>query len=179
MTSLTIVLLLTLSTVLTLIGAAIASFGLTGLWGAPYVGTPERIARRMVKLANGKPGETLMDLGSGAGAILIVAAREFGMKAIGYELNPLLRLATRIKARWYGVGDLVEVRSGNLFHVDLPPAEVITLFLLEPAIARLRPKLIAQISLNTRVVARDFHLQNWPHYAEDGWLRAYRKSDVL
>ena len=179
MSSTTITLLIILSTILTIVGAVIASFGVTSLWGAPFVGTPARIVRRMIKLADGKPGEVILDLGSGSGAILIVAAKEFGMKAVGYEINPFLRVITRVKARWHGVEERVEVRAGNLFHVDLPKVDVVTLFLLEPAVVRLRSRLIEQISDQTRVVARDFHLPNWPHYKEDGWLRVYRKSDVI
>lgn len=174
-----IVALLVLASVLALIGVVIASFGVTALWGAPFVGTPAPIVRRMIKLADAKAGETLMDLGSGTGAILIVAAREFGMRAIGYELNPFLRIITRVKARWYGVADQVEVRSGNIFSIPLPAVDVVTLFLLEPAVARLKPKLIAELPSNVRIIARDFHLQDWHHYKQDGWLRAYRKGDVL
>lgn len=173
------ILLLILSTLLSLTAAVMASFGLMGLWGAPYVGTPTSIARRMIRLAEGKEGETLLDLGSGSGSILIVAAKEFGMRGIGYELNPFLRVITKLKARVHGVGDRIEVRSGNVFHINLPEAEVITLFLLPAMVESLRAKIIEQAGVETRIIARDFYLQNWPHYAEDGWLRAYRKSDVL
>lgn len=179
MSSAAIILLLILVTVLTIVAVVIASFGVTAIFGAPFVGTPSAIVRRMLILAEAREGETVVDLGSGSGSILIVAAKEFGMQAIGYEINPFLRLITRIKARWHGVADRVEVRSGNIFSVELPPVEIITLFLLEPAVERLKPRLIEQLPSTTRIVARDFHLRNWPHYAEDGWLRVYRKTDVL
>lgn len=175
----TTILLLILSTLLTLVSVVIASFGVTIFWGAPYVGTPKAIVRRMIKLADGKPGDTILDLGSGSGAILIVAAKEFGMKAIGYEINPFLRLVTRIRARLYGVTDRVEVRRGNIFFVDLPAVDVVTLFLLPAMVERLKPKLLAELDGQTRIIARDFHLQGWAPYAKDGWLHAYRTKDVL
>ncbi|MEK7105223.1 MAG: SAM-dependent methyltransferase [Patescibacteria group bacterium] len=179
MSAFLIVFLLVLAGTLAAIGLVIASFGVTALWGAPFVGTPATIVRRMLVLAEAKAGETVMDLGSGTGAILILAAKEFQMKAIGYEINPFLRVITRLKAWHAGVADRVEVRGGNIVGITLPEAEVVTLFLLEPLVERLRPKLIAELPETTRIIARDFHLKHWPHYAEDGWLRAYRKQDVL
>lgn len=179
MSTFTVVILLIVAAGLLAIALFMASFGLGAFWGAPYVGTPARIVRRMLRLAEVMEGETLVDLGSGAGNILIVAAREFGLRAIGYELNPLLRILTCIKARLAGVSDRVEVRSGNLLRVPLPQADVFTVFLLPSLIERLKPKLQAELDGSTRVVARDFPFKDWPHFAEDGYLRAYRIKDVL
>ncbi len=179
MSSIVITLLLIVAGLLALISLIIASFGLGVLWGAPYVGTPKSIVRRMIRLADGKAGETLVDLGSGTGSVLIVAAKEFGMQSIGYEINPFLRIVTRVRARLAGVADRVDVRSGNLFFVSLPPADVVTLFLLPAMIERLKPKLLTELPKGCRVVARDFPFTDWIPFAEDGWLKAYHPEDVL
>lgn len=179
MNNVTIISLFVVAIILAAMAFVIASFGMMAMWGAPFVGTPKPIVRRMLILAGAKPGETLMDLGSGAGSILIVAAKEFGMKAIGYELNPFLRWITKFQAWRYGVSDRVEVRSNNVFSIVLPSVDIVTLFLLPAMVARLKPALQKSLTDQTRVIARDFHFQDWPHFAEDGWLRAYRKEDVL
>lgn len=174
-----VILIFAVVIVLLVVSVVIASFGVSGLWGAPYVGTPTGIVRRMIILGGGKHGETLLDLGSGAGNVLIVAAKEFGMRAVGYEINPILRIITRWRARYYGVSELVEVRGGSVTKVTLPPAELVTVYLLPALVERLKPKLVAELPGAARLVVRDFHPSDWTPSGEDGWLKMYRMEDVL
>jgi len=134
-----------------------ASFGLTGIWGAPYVGTPKRVAREMLKFIDFKPGQTITDLGSGMGGILIVAAQEFGAKrAIGYEIHPLLVWLTRFRARLAKIDDRVEVRRANFFKADLEPTDVLGLYLLAETMDKLQLKLKEAYSPDTMIVSRGF-----------------------
>lgn len=152
---------------------ALATFGLTFVFGAPWVPTPKEKVRRMMQLAEAKPGETMMDLGSGDGSVLIIAAKEFGMNAIGYEINPVLRLYAKIWARLVGVGDKVSVRRGNFFTIDLPKTDIVSFYLLDTTIKKLEPRLTRDLPKGTRVVSRDFQIWAWPEWKTDGTLYAY------
>ena len=156
MTNVLILFLFLLLIIMLVASYIIASFGLTFLFGAPFVGTPKSVAREMLQFADLKPGETFVDLGSGAGSLLILAAKEFGAKAIGYEINPTLVLWTRIKARFAGVSDRVEVRTANFFKSKIEQADVVGLFLLDPTMDKLLVHLKDQMPSGTRVVSRGF-----------------------
>lgn len=143
--------------VLIVISYVIATFGLTGFFGAPYVGTPTGVAREMLKNVGFKEGETITDLGSGSGTILITAVRDFGAsKAIGYEINPILVWITRLKAKVAGVSDKVQVRRANFYKVDFEPTDVLGLYLLSETMAKLEGKMKSQFSPDARLVSRGF-----------------------
>lgn len=141
----------------------IASFGLTFLAGAPFVGTPKAVAREMLALAELKPGEVFTDIGSGNGTLLITAVKEFGAKrAVGYEINPVLVFWTKIRAALHGVSGEVEVRRANFFKTAIEPADVVGLFLLDKTMDRLFEDLRQRMSPGTRVVSRGFQFQGVP-----------------
>ncbi len=127
--------LLLLATVTMMILAA------TMFSGAPWVPTQRSVAREMCRLARVKPGSRVLDLGCGDGAILLVAAKEFGATGVGVELNPLLALWARLRARINGVSDRVQIIRGNMFIVDLPDADTVTLYLLPRAMNRIEARL--------------------------------------
>lgn len=152
-----IILGLAFAILLTLLSYVIASFGLSFLFGAPYVGTPKSIARTMLKAADVKKGETLVDLGSGSGTILLIAVLEFGAeKAIGYEINPFLVWITRFRARVAGIEDKVEIRRANFFKDPLPQVDVVALYLLNETLGKLRKPLAVSQAPETRIVSRGF-----------------------
>ncbi len=136
------------------------SFGIT----VPYVPTPIEVVREMLKLAGLKPGEIILDLGSGDGRVLITAAKEFGAKAIGVELRKDLieKAITNIERE--GVKDRVMIIQGNFFDIKLPPANVIFLYLLTSVNERLRPKLEKETKPGTRIVSHDFEIAGWKPY---------------
>src|SRR4029077_7710063 len=128
---------------------------------APDFPTPQVVIDKMLQLAHLKPGETVYDLGSGEGHIVITAAREFKAKAVGIELSPeLCKLATmQIKA--LGLEDRVNIVHGNLLKVDPSPADVVTIYLLTASNELLRPNLERDLRPGARVVSHDFEIRGW------------------
>ncbi|TAK88804.1 hypothetical protein EPO04_01660 [Patescibacteria group bacterium] len=128
-------------------------------FGAPYLPIKRRELEGALDLAELQAGETLIDLGSGDGTVLIAAARR-GANAIGYELNPLLWLVSY--ARTWPYRRQVSVRLQNYWMVTLPPADVIYTFLLDRYMAKLNAKLESELSRPTRVVCHVFELPRKP-----------------
>lgn len=136
------------------------SYGIT----VPYVPTPIEVVREMLKLAGLKPGEVVLDLGSGDGRVLVTAAKEFGAKAIGVELRKDLIEKALANVEKERVSDKVVIIQGNFFDIKLPPADVIFLYLLTSVNERLRPKLEKETKPGTRIVSHDFEISGWkPH----------------
>ncbi len=127
----------------------------------PFVPTPESVARRMLELANVKPGEVVYDLGCGDGRILIIAAKEFGAKAVGIEIRKDLVEKCIRKVKELGLEGKVYVIHGNFFEVDISEADVVTLYLLTSVNEKLRPKLERELKPGARVVSHDFEVLGW------------------
>lgn len=115
----------------------------------------------MLELANVTERDTLYDLGSGDGRILIAAARKYGTRGVGIEINPDRIAEARENAREAGVSDLVTFRRADLFEVDIRPATVVTVYLLPETLEELRPKLFAELDPGTPVVSHDFLIEDW------------------
>jgi tRNA G37 N-methylase Trm5 len=128
---------------------------------APDFPSPQSVVEKMLEDAHLKPGETLYDLGSGDGRIVITAARKFKAKAVGVELSAeLCKMATaRIKA--LGLEDRVKIIHGNLLKVDLRPADVVTIYLLTASNELLKPNLERDLKPGARVVSHDFEIRGW------------------
>lgn len=126
----------------------------------PWVPTRRKMARRMFALAELKPGQRVLDLGSGDGSLLIAAAKEFGASGIGYEIHPGLRLIARLRARLAGVSDKLEFRGGNFFHATLPDTDLIATYLFREVQEKLEPILKKRYPAGTRVVSRTFVYPN-------------------
>jgi SAM-dependent methyltransferase len=126
----------------------------------PFVVTPDHVTRAMLELADVKPGDFVIDLGSGDGRIVIVAARHFGARGLGVEIVPDLVEESRDNARRAGVADRAEFRVQDLFETDLAPATVVTMYLLPDVNLKLRPRLQA-LKPGTRIVSHDWDLGDW------------------
>jgi ubiquinone/menaquinone biosynthesis C-methylase UbiE len=128
---------------------------------APDFPSPQEVIEKMLEAAHLKPGETLYDLGSGEGRIVITAARKFKAKAVGIEISPeLCKMATaRVKA--LGLQDRVKIIHANLLKVDLSPADVVTIYLLTGSNELLRPNLERELKPGARVVSHDFAIRGW------------------
>ena len=127
-----------------------------------YLPTPHRVVDAMLELARVAPGDVVYDLGSGDGRIPIAAARRYGVRAVGIELDARFVERARCSAREAGVAHLVEFRQQDLFGADLREATVVTLFLFPGMNERLRPKLAAELAPGARVVSHRFGLRGWP-----------------
>lgn len=141
--------------------------------GAPWVPTKLRTARRMLELAQVQPGETVYDLGSGDGRILVLAAREFGAKAVGIELDPVRVAWTRGLVLLLGLRGKVEVISGDFFNQDLHQADVVACYLFTRTNQRLTEKLNEELRPGTRVVSHAFPFPDWELVKEDLDHRVY------
>ena len=126
----------------------------------PFVPTPQVVVDEMLRAAKVVPGDFVMDLGSGDGRIAITAARKFGARAMGVELNEHLIFQSEESARQAGVQDRVTFLQQDLFKTDLSWASVITMYLLPSVNRRLRPRLL-DLKPGTRIVAHDFDLDDW------------------
>lgn len=129
---------------------------------APYAATPEAVGLEMLRLAAVTGRDTVYDLGSGDGRLVIEAARRFGARAVGVEIDGALVQDSREHAARAGVGDRVTFLWRTLFEVDLHGASVVTLYLLPEVNLRLRPRLLAQLAPGARVVSHDFDMGDWP-----------------
>ena len=128
---------------------------------APYVPTPQHMVRRMLELADVGEDDIVYDLGSGDGRIVIMAAKEFGARGVGVEIDRDLVKRARFKARQAGVSDRVEFRQGDLFEAEIDEATVVALYLWPHMNARLRPKLQSELTSGARVVSYDFGINGW------------------
>ena len=128
---------------------------------APYVATPDRVVRRMLEAADVSSDDVVFDLGSGDGRIPIMAAREFGARGVGLEIDPDLVQKARANAEDAGVADRVEFRQKDLFDADLSEATVVTLYLWPEINVKLRPKLLRELDPGDRVVTHDFRIGDW------------------
>ena len=134
---------------------------------APFDPTPGEIVERMLTLARVKNGDVLYDLGSGDGRIVIAAAKKFGIKAVGFEIDPGLIKLARENARQQGVEKLVEFHEQDFLTADLAPASVVTLYLSYDGNLAIRPSLMRQLRPGARVVSYTFDMGDWsPKIAE-------------
>jgi Methyltransferase domain len=137
------------------------------LSNAPYVPTPQSTVDRMLELAKVGPNDFVIDLGSGDGRIPITAAKRFGARAVGIEIEADLIEKSRFDAKWAGVADRVSFRAEDLFTTDLRPATVLTLYLFRELNIKLRPRILEQMRPGTRVVTHDWDMGEWePDVAE-------------
>ena len=127
----------------------------------PFVATPPEVVDAMMELAGAKPGEVLYDIGSGDGAIVIRAAKKYGIRGVGIEIDEGLVQKARRKAFEEKVEHLVEFRAQDAFTVDTSAANIVTLYMLPDFNAKLRPILDRQLKPGTRVISHDFEIEGW------------------
>jgi SAM-dependent methyltransferase len=130
---------------------------------APYAATPPDVVERMLALAKVTSADVVYDLGCGDGRIPIAAARKFGARGVGGDIDPARIEEARTNARAAGVERLVEFRLENAMTVDVSPATVVTLYLLSSSNAKLRPILTRQLRPGARIVSHAFSMgPSWP-----------------
>jgi SAM-dependent methyltransferase len=127
----------------------------------PYVPTTEKAVEEMLKLAGVKKTDVVYDLGCGDGRIVIAAAKNFGARGVGIDINPERIKEAKENARKAGVEDLVRFEENDLFEADIKEATVVTLFLLPQINLKLKPKLMTDLRPGTRVVSNTFDMGDW------------------
>ena len=128
----------------------------------PFVISGDEVVLRMLRMADIGPQDYLIDLGSGDGRIPIQAAKRFGARGLGVDLDPPLVELARKNAQEQGVADKVAFEVKDLFETDLSKASVVAFYLLPDVALQLRPKLLKELRPGTRIVAHDYHLGDWP-----------------
>jgi ribosomal protein L11 methylase PrmA len=126
-----------------------------------YVPTPYEVVDEMLRLANVKKGDVLYDLGSGDGRIPVTAAKKFGVRAVGIDIDPQRIKEATENAKKHGVGKLVTFKQEDLFKTDFKDATVVTLYLLPDLNVKLRPRLLNELKPGTRIVSHQFDMGTW------------------
>ena len=127
----------------------------------PFVPTDDSLIDAMLKLADLIKTDTLYDLGSGDGRIVITAAQKLGIRAIGVELDPLRVSEAMEEAAHARVEHLVDFIEEDLFEADFSPATVVTMYLMDSVNVMLRPRLLKELRPGTRIVSHAFDMGNW------------------
>jgi len=127
----------------------------------PYVPTPMEVVRTLLTLANVGRNDFVIDLGSGDGRIVITAAKEYGARGFGVDLNPKLVELSQKYAIAEGVTAQTDFFVQDIFKTDLRNATVVTMYLLPEVNLDLRPKLLNELKPGTRIVSHDFHMGTW------------------
>jgi trans-aconitate methyltransferase len=127
----------------------------------PYVPTHERVVDRMLQMARVGKDDVLYDLGCGDGRIVITAAKRWGTRGVGIDIDPDRIREAKENAEKAGVADRVTFIQGDLFEADIKEATVVTLYLLPDVNLRLRPKLLSELQPGTRVVSHNYDMGDW------------------
>ena len=127
----------------------------------PYVPTTDEAVTAMLKLAEIKPADVVYDLGCGDGRIVIAAAKKFGARGVGVDIDPVRIREAKENAKKAGVENLVRFEENDLFKADIHDANVVMLFLLNSVNLKLRPKLLRELKPGTRVVSNTFDMGDW------------------
>ncbi len=127
----------------------------------PYVVSPPEVVDRMLRLAEPRPGEYLIDLGSGDGRIVIEAAKRFGTRGLGVDLDPRLVRLSRDNARKAGVESLARFEVQDFFELDMRGANIVTAYLLPEVNLKLMPRLLEQLKPGARIVTHDYDMGAW------------------
>ena len=128
---------------------------------APFVPTPNDVVERMLTLAGVTADDVVYDLGCGDGRIVIAAARDFGARGVGVDIDPQRIAEANANAEQAGVQHLVEFIEGDAMQTDVSDATVVTLYLLSSSNARLKPILTRQLRRGARIVSHAFSMGDW------------------
>jgi precorrin-6B methylase 2 len=130
-------------------------------WQPPFITTPAEVVERMLAMAGTRPEDLVVDLGSGDGRIVIAAARQFGARALGIELDGELVEKSRQAARSAGVADRVSFVQGDVLVADISRASVVTVYLLPALMAKLQSRFVDELAPGTRIVSHAFAMAGW------------------
>ena len=130
-------------------------------YDVPFVPTPPEVVDEMLRLVGLKAGDVLYDLGCGDGRIVIMAAKKYGVKAMGIDIDPVRIKESTENAAQAGLEGKVKFIQQDLFEADFHDATVVTMYLLTSVNLRLRPKLLAELKPGTRLVSHSFDMGEW------------------
>lgn len=146
-----------LQILLVLLGGALFTLIVSAIIGVPFLPTHRKQALAMMEIAALRPGMRIIDLGSGAGRLLFLAA-EHGAEAAGYELNPVLYFWTLLVIKLKGLSGRVSVRCQSLYQADLSAADVVFAFLFPKPMEKLAPKLFTELKPGATIISYAFSI---------------------
>ena len=130
-------------------------------WRPPFITTPPEVVERMLHMAGTRPGDLVIDLGSGDGRIVIAAAQKFGARGLGIELDAALVAKSRENARSARLGEKVSFVQGDVLAADISRATVVTAYLLPALMVKLQSRFIDELAPGTRIVSHAFTMAGW------------------
>lgn len=162
---------------LIIVTLVVLAFGLGAVLGAPYLPVLKNDRQQLLKLADLQKGQLVLDLGCGDGRFLKAAAKQ-GVKGIGYEINPILWLMAKINT--FGYRRQIQIKLANFWHIKLPAADAVYVFLIARYMAKLGAKLEAEITRPTKVVSYIFAIPNHKPVVitKNSYVYVYPKSSV-
>lgn len=146
---------------------------------APYVPTGHDVVDRMLTLANVTKNDFVVDLGCGDGRIPIAAAKKYGARGLGVDIDPVRIAEANANAKAAGVQHLVEFRLEDLLRTDVSKATVVTTFLLSASNLRLRPILTKQLKPGSRIVTNTFSMGDWKPEKADTFVDAEGRTRTV
>ena len=130
-------------------------------WRPPFITTPLEVVERMLEMAGTRPGDLVIDLGSGDGRIVIAAAQKFGARGLGIELDAALVKKSRENAKVASVSERVTFVQGDVLAADISVATVVTAYLLPALMVKLQPRFMDELAPGTRIVSHAFTMAGW------------------
>jgi precorrin-6B methylase 2 len=130
-------------------------------WHVPFITTPDDVVERMLELAGTRADDFVVDLGSGDGRIVITAARKYGARGLGIELDDKLVQVSRDNARKAHVAERAQFVQGDVLLSDFSKASVVTIYLLPDLMDQLQSRFIDQLAPGTRIVSHSFRMAGW------------------
>lgn len=146
---------------------------------APFDPTPQEVVERMLALADVRKNDVIYDLGSGDGRLLIAAAKKYGARGVGFEIEPGLVKLARENARKAGVEKLVQIRQQDFLSAELSPASVVTLYLSYDGNLAVREQLQRQLKPGARVVSYTFDMGEWPPKIAESYRDAAGETHAI
>ena len=128
---------------------------------APYVATPQDVVEKMLELAQVTKSDIVFDLGSGDGRLVVTAAKKYGARGVGIDIDPARITESQALAKEAGVENLVTFRQEDALSADVSEATVVTLYLLASSNLKLRPALQKQLRPGARIVSHNFSMGDW------------------
>jgi predicted RNA methylase len=128
---------------------------------APFVPSPVQVIRQMLVLADLKAGEVFFDLGAGDGRTVVMAAKEYGARAVGVELREDLAKKALSTIYEQSLQDRITIVNGDMFNVDLTSADVVFLYLTTSANEKVKPKLENELKRGARIISHDYEIVGW------------------
>ena len=153
--------ILTCCVVLAIVGVWLSGYAQTRGPDVQYVPTPENVVDEMLRITGVTKDDVVYDLGCGDGRLVITAAKRYGARGVGIDIDPQRITESRDNARQADVTERVRFLEQDLFEADIRQATVVTLYLLPKLNVQLRPKLLHDLKPGTRVVSHDFDMAEW------------------